>query len=178
VRKARLAQQTTQTQLSQKSGVARATIQKFERGEPARDISPARIEAALGWVPGSSRDILNGQAESPIAVESLKDDVVAARIPDGEMEQAASSAVLAVADNMTAAEIREVSRRVVEELKARGLTWGERPRVPPVGSPGGPAWGPQHAPAPATAPDACTTKPPPARPEGQTGGTSAQLTRA
>ncbi|WP_178391143.1 hypothetical protein [Streptomyces uncialis] len=54
-------------------------------------------------------------------MEKTSDGWVEARIPDGEMEQAISYAVLAVADDMTAAEIRAVSRRAVEELKARGV---------------------------------------------------------
>ena len=44
-----------------------------------------------------------------------------AKIPEAEMDQAIVAALVAVVDTMTASEIRDVSRRAVDELKQRGL---------------------------------------------------------
>lgn len=103
------------------------TYSKVEEGEPARATTYARIEPVLGWASGSCLDILGGAsaatlteaspsgkaALSPVRPEDLAADV-------GDVVQ---DAAVAISDSLTAAEIRALKRRVVEELLTR---WNER----------------------------------------------------
>jgi DNA-binding XRE family transcriptional regulator len=101
-------------------GVSINTYHRLETGGQIRDVTYAKVETVLGWAPGSCRDILNG-APGPVLVEHAVDGVAYAKVPAEDLRQAVTNAVVAVADNLTAAEIREVSRRTMEELKRRGL---------------------------------------------------------
>ncbi|MFK0045493.1 helix-turn-helix domain-containing protein [Streptomyces sp. NPDC090741] len=110
----------TQHELADRAGVSRATIQKIERAEPMRSTTLMKIEPALGWAPGSCASMLDG-AEGPLAIEGSEGDVSFVRIPEGELGETVTSAIVAVADSMTAAEIRDLSSRLTDELKRRGV---------------------------------------------------------
>lgn len=119
VRDAREARGGTQAWLSSEADVSRATIQKLERGEPVRPGTLSKVEKVIKWAPGSSRGILDGAA-SPIEMKGTRTTGGLAKIPDGELDQAITNAMVATVDNMTAAEIREVARKAVEELRRLG----------------------------------------------------------
>lgn len=102
------------------AGLSKDTWKRVERAEPVRDITYSKIEDVLGWTQGSIAEILGGG--SPTLIEPAGGDgITFARIPEEDIGQAVTGAMVAVADNLTAAEIREVSRLAVEELKRRGL---------------------------------------------------------
>ncbi|MEV6854757.1 helix-turn-helix transcriptional regulator [Streptomyces microflavus] len=105
---------------AEKAGMSKDTWRRVEEGSRVRDTSYAKIDSVLGWAPGSALSILDG-AEA-IRVEPLGvGDLAAARIPESELERAITGAMVVVVDNMTAAEIREVARRAVEDLKDHGI---------------------------------------------------------
>ncbi|MEU0354931.1 helix-turn-helix transcriptional regulator [Streptomyces cyaneofuscatus] len=121
VREARVRQGMTQTQLAEVAGVSRATLQNLERGGKLRSLNLVKIESVLGWAPGSVQALLEGGAPSPI--EKMPEVVGAssAALSEEELAQAVTSAMVATVDTVTAAEIREVARRMVEDLKQRGI---------------------------------------------------------
>ncbi|MBL3664437.1 hypothetical protein JL475_00055 [Streptomyces sp. M2CJ-2] len=108
------------------AGIEVNTYSKVEEGKPVRSTTYTKIEPILGWAGGSCLDILSGATDatltegtsgpaviSPIRAEDLASDV----------GNAVQDAAVAVSDSMTAAEIRELKRRVVDELLER---WGQR----------------------------------------------------
>lgn len=104
-----------------RAGMSKDTWRRIEEGAQVRETSYAKIDPALGWASGSCRGVLEG-AGDPIEVNSISaNGGVIVRIPDAELGKAITGAMVAVADTMTAAEIREVSRKVVDELKQRGI---------------------------------------------------------
>lgn len=122
IRQARQAAGMTQVDLANKAGIAEGSVQNLESGRTRNRIpqSLAKVEAALGWAVGSGVSILRGAA-GPVTVEPIGGGQMIARIPAGEAEGAVKDALLAVADNLTAREIRELSAAIVEELKGRGI---------------------------------------------------------
>lgn len=122
VRQAREAAGMTQVDLADKAGIAEGSVQNLEAGRTRNRIpqSLAKVEAALGWAAGSGVAILDGAA-GPVTMESIGGGRAIARIPTEEAEGAVKDALLAVADNLTAREIRELSTAIIEELKGRGL---------------------------------------------------------
>ena len=99
------------------------TYMKIEDGKPLRETTYRRIEAVLGWAAGSCRAILDGAA-SPVQTVDGPSDTGITHIPEEDLGQAFTSALVAVSETLTAPEIREISRKVVEELKRRGLLTG------------------------------------------------------
>ncbi|MFD8919426.1 helix-turn-helix transcriptional regulator [Streptomyces sp. NPDC059569] len=120
VKEARTRRGMTQNQLSDAAGVSRATLQNLERGGHIRQLNLAKIETLLGWAQGSGQAILDG-ASGPIEAVPLGSGTAITSIPEGDLLQAIVGAMVAVADTMTASEIREVARAAVEELRRRGL---------------------------------------------------------
>jgi transcriptional regulator with XRE-family HTH domain len=105
------------------------TYSKVEEGKPVRPVTYGKIEPVIGWARGSCLDVLQGAdptvieaqragaAVSPVRQSDLADDVAAA----------VQDAAVSVSDSLTSAEIRELKRRVVEELAKRGrLTKNDR----------------------------------------------------
>lgn len=106
------------------AGITITTYNKIEDGISVRDTSYGKIEKVLQWAPGACLDILNGAAGptlvddadvkgafiSPVAAGDLTDDVASA----------VQDAAIAVSDDLTAAQIRELKERVVAELRKRG----------------------------------------------------------
>ncbi|MCX4605451.1 helix-turn-helix domain-containing protein [Streptomyces anulatus] len=101
------------------AGMSKDTWRRVEEGAQVRETSYAKIDAALGWASGSCMGVLDGAA-SPIEMKGTRSKGGLAKIPDGELDQAITNAMVATVDNMTAAEIREVARRAVEELRRLG----------------------------------------------------------
>jgi hypothetical protein len=109
---------------AQAAEASKGTFQRVERGMAIRESSYARIDAALQWAPGSCRSVLEGGEPvlvreagesgvqiSPISVEAI----------DGQARDVVQLALIATAKGTTAEEIREISERVVRDLRERGL---------------------------------------------------------
>lgn len=109
---------------AQAIGISKDTWQRVEDGKPVREMNYAKIDPALGWAVGSCTAILDG-GEPVVAEESKeKPGAILARAPKRDLDeatlvQAVQSASIAVTD-MTAAEIRKLSARIVKDLKESG----------------------------------------------------------
>ncbi len=102
------------------------TYSQVEAGKSVRAVTYGKIEPVIGWAQGSCLDVLDGAeptvvepgpagaAVSPVRPGDLADDVAAA----------VQEAAISVSDSLTSAEIRELKRRVVEELVKRGRLTG------------------------------------------------------
>lgn len=111
-------------------GISKHTWKRVEEGQPIRDVLYTKIDAALGWAPGSC--ILVAEGGDPIPSEP-SDDLEGARIstvveplgPDAgeEVKRAVQVASLGTT-NLSADEIRALSDRVVEDLRKRGIIPG------------------------------------------------------
>jgi len=99
------------------------TYSKIEEGRPVRPTTYGRVEAVIGWAAGSCLDILSG-ATSATVIERRGTGAVVSDIDASDLANdvaaAVQNAAVSVSDSLTAAEIREIKRRVVEELIARG----------------------------------------------------------
>jgi transcriptional regulator with XRE-family HTH domain len=113
IRRAREQQALTQEALAEKAQVSRMTLHSLESGVERKRIpaSLSKVEAALDWPPGHAVDVLHGQA---IRFMSGTDREEAIR-------EAVHRAALAVGDGLTSSEIKEISRRALEIMKARGV---------------------------------------------------------
>lgn len=101
--------------LAAKAGVSRMTVHTLERGE-ARTRMPAalpKIEAALEWPTGKAFAILQGRELESVSVHRI--DLPA------ELSRSIEHAAIATTDNVTSAEIKELARRVIEDLRSRGI---------------------------------------------------------
>lgn len=103
------------------------TYSKVEEGKSVRPVTYGKIEPVINWAKGSCLDILRGAA-GPTVIEPGPAGTVFSPIQSGDLADdvaaAVQDAVVAVSDTLTAAEIRELKRRVVEELVKRGRISG------------------------------------------------------
>jgi len=110
---------------AKRAGISKDTWHRVEKAEPVRDMNYAKIDAALKWAAGSCIAVLEGREPVPVEPSAVAPGTVIAAIPserrEGEVRESVERSFLAVADDMTAAQIRELSDRVVEDLKKRGL---------------------------------------------------------
>jgi len=98
------------------AGISKDTWKRVEAGQKVWDRSFAGIEMALQWKPGTCREILDGL--DPITtglIQVSRADAV------GEARDAVQLALIATTKGTTAEEIREMSERVVQELRERGI---------------------------------------------------------
>jgi transcriptional regulator with XRE-family HTH domain len=122
IKTAREAAGMTQRDLAEKAGIAVGSVQNLESGQ-ARARMPqslAKIEKALSWAGGSGVAILDG-ASGPVLISNEGDGHYIAKIPLDELSDAITSSAIAVTDNLTAREIRELSKAIIDELNGRGL---------------------------------------------------------
>lgn len=99
------------------------TYSKVEDGKPVRLTTYARIEPILGWAHGSCSDILDG-APAATVVEKRPGGAVVSDVQAGDLAadiaNAVQNAAVSVSDSLTAGEIREMKRRVLDELMRQG----------------------------------------------------------
>lgn len=99
------------------------TYSKVEEGKSVRPVTYGKIEPVIGWARGSSLEILQG-APNATLVEPGPAGIAISPIQEGDLAADVAAAVqdaaVSVSDTLTAAEIRELKRRVVEELEKRG----------------------------------------------------------
>jgi hypothetical protein len=108
-------------------GLSNRTWQRVEKGLEIRETNYVKIDGLLKWAPGSSLSVLEGG--EPVLVSDMADadaaSVQKSPIPqeviDEEARGVVQLALLATTKGTTADEIREMSERVVRDLRERGL---------------------------------------------------------
>lgn len=104
-------------------GISKDTWKRVEAGQRVWDRSYAGIDTALQWASGSCLRILDGK--DPVTSEPLSDDMQVTEVPKGELERlvghAVQHAALATRGSLTADEILDLNRRVLEELREQGV---------------------------------------------------------
>ncbi|KOU17067.1 hypothetical protein [Streptomyces sp. WM6349] len=108
------------------AGISKDTWKRVEAGLKVRDTSYAAIDRALQWAAGGCAAVLaGGDAITSEPLEGGGEVVQISRIPKKELERvfgdAVQSAALATKGDLTGAEILELNRRVMEELRSRGI---------------------------------------------------------
>lgn len=109
------------------AGVSKGTWQRVEKGQPIRETNYQKIDGLLQWAPGSSLRVLEGG--DPVSVSDMADAGAASvqksplpqEVIDEEARDVVQLALIATAKGTTAEEIREISERVVRDLRERGL---------------------------------------------------------
>jgi hypothetical protein len=108
-------------------GLSNRTWQRVEKGLEIRETNYVKIDGLLKWAPGSSRAILEGGEPIPVAAMTDPDAAGVQKSPmpreviDEEARGVVQLALVATAKGTTAEEIREMSERVVRDLRERGL---------------------------------------------------------
>lgn len=104
-------------------GISKDTWKRVEAGQRVWDRTYGGVETALQWAAGSCQRILSG--EDPITSEPIAEDVRVSEVPKSELERAVGDAVktaaIATKGSLTGDEILELNRRVLEELRQRGV---------------------------------------------------------
>lgn len=105
------------------------TYMKLEDAKPVRDLTYGKVETVLQWASGSCQEVLRGG--DPTVAERMTDSVVTSPVTNDDLEgdvgQAVTNAAIAVADGMSAADIRKLKQHVIDDLRRRG-------RLPNVGN--------------------------------------------
>lgn len=102
------------------------TYDKVEGGKPVRLLTYEKIETVLRWARGSCDDILNGASAATLVEGTPSGAVISPVRPEDLAEDvgdAVQDAVIAVSDDLTAAQIRQLKQQVVDEVLAR---WKKR----------------------------------------------------
>lgn len=107
-------------------GLSKHTWQRVEKGEPIRETNYVKIDGLLKWAPGSCLRILEGG--EPVPADDMKEpgaaDVRKSPLPpevlDAEARDVVQLALIATAQGTSAEEIREMSERVVRDLRRQG----------------------------------------------------------
>lgn len=108
------------------AGVSKDTWQRVEEGVPVRDVSYAKMDPALGWAVGSCMLIAEGGEPVPVsqheadgsAFESVS--LPPSLLPE-DVRGVVTDAAMATTPGLTVREIQELSDKVVEELRRRGI---------------------------------------------------------
>ncbi|WP_055693736.1 hypothetical protein [Streptomyces prasinopilosus] len=108
------------------AGMQVNTYSKVEEAESVRSTTYTRIEPILGWASGSCFDILAGATQATLLEGAVEQAAVSPVCPEDLAEDVGAvvqDAAVAISDTLTAAEIRELKRRVVSEVLER---WEKR----------------------------------------------------
>lgn len=110
------------TAVAEIAGLSKDTYKKVEAGRPIRDASYIKLDSALRFAPGSCRAVLEG-ADAVATISAGEAGRVHALTvaPETAARDAIASAAIATTGNLTAAEIRALSERILEELRDRGV---------------------------------------------------------
>ena len=107
------------------AGISKDTWKRVEAGLKVRDTTYTAIDRALQWAQGGCEAILEGDEAVPTELVAGGQGAKVSRIPKRELERvvgdAVQSAALATKGDLTGAEILELNRRVLEELRERGI---------------------------------------------------------
>jgi transcriptional regulator with XRE-family HTH domain len=108
------------------AGIEVNTYSKIEDAKPVRATTYTKIEPILGWANGSCLDILGGATQATLLEESVDRAAVSPVTAEDLAEDVGAvvqDAAVSISDTLTAAEIRELKRRVVSEVLER---WEKR----------------------------------------------------
>lgn len=109
------------------AGVSKGTWQRVEKGQAIRETNYVKIDGLLRWAPGSSLRVLEGGDPVPVGdmadadAASVQKSTFPPEVIDEEARDVVQLALIATAKGTTAEEIREMSERVVRDLRERGL---------------------------------------------------------
>ncbi|WP_051844061.1 hypothetical protein [Streptomyces sp. NRRL S-813] len=109
------------------AGVSKGTWQRVEKGQPIRETNYVKIDGLLQWAPGSSLRVLEGGEPVPVAdmtdaeAAGIQKSPLPREAVDEEARDVVKLALIATAKGTTVEEIREMSERVVRDLRERGL---------------------------------------------------------
>lgn len=108
-------------------GLSNRTWQRVEKGLEIRETNYVKIDGLMRWAPGSSLRVLEGGDPTPIdemqdpAAGGTQKAAVPREVLDQEARDVVQLALIATAKGTSAEEIREMSERVVRDLRERGL---------------------------------------------------------
>lgn len=106
-------------------GVSKGTWRRVEKGLPIRDTNYQKIDSLLEWAVGSCIGVLDGGEPVPVDGVGAAPDVQKSPLPPEVLErerlETVQLALIATAKGTPAEEIREMSERVVRDLRERGL---------------------------------------------------------
>lgn len=106
-------------------GLSNRTWQRVEKGLPIRETNYVKIDRLLHWAPGSCLLVLEGGEPVPTeeaeSAPGVQKSVLPPDVLDAEAMSVVQLALLATAKGTTAEEIREISERVVQDLRKHGL---------------------------------------------------------
>lgn len=111
---------------AQAAGTSKGTWQRVEKGLPIRETNYKKIDGLLEWAPGSCLGVLEGN--EPVPADGMKEPAAAGvqksplppEVIDEEARGVVQLALIATTKGTTAEEIREMSERVVRDLRERG----------------------------------------------------------
>jgi hypothetical protein len=106
------------------AGTSKGTWQRVEKGQAIRVTNYAKIDALLGWAPGSCIAVLEGREPIPSRPAENADADISERPVrdlDKEARNVIQLAMIATTKGLTAEEIRELSDRAVHDLKEAGI---------------------------------------------------------
>lgn len=125
VKERRLALRLALLKAAKQAELAKDTWRHVEDGRRARDVTYAAMEPVLGWAAGSCRSILAGGTPTLAAPSATDPSVILAEVPEGDLaktvRRVVESATIATTDDLTAEKIRNLSARVVEDLRREGV---------------------------------------------------------
>ncbi|MFI8191452.1 hypothetical protein ACIF8T_21955 [Streptomyces sp. NPDC085946] len=106
-------------------GLSNRTWQRVEKGLEIRETNYVKIDGLLQWAPGSCLKVLDGGDPVPIGDVAGAPDVQKSPMPrdalDAKARDVVQLALIATAKGTSAEEIREMSERVVRDLRERGI---------------------------------------------------------
>ncbi|MEU3613468.1 hypothetical protein ABZ725_14290 [Streptomyces sp. NPDC006872] len=106
-------------------GLSNRTWQRVEKGLEIRETNYVKIDGLLQWAPGSCISILEGGEPVPVqevaGAPGIQKSPVPPEVVDGQARDVVQLALIATAKGTTVEEIREMSERVVRDLRERGL---------------------------------------------------------
>lgn len=106
-------------------GISKHTWQRVEQALPIRETNYVKIDGLLKWAPGSCIRVIAGGAPVPVDEVAGTPGVQKSPMPrdviDREARDVIQLALIATAEGTTAEQIREISDRVVQDLRERGL---------------------------------------------------------
>lgn len=102
--------------------ISKGTWRRVEQGLEIRETNYVKVDRLMQWAPGSCIRVLEGG--EPVPVEDrggVQVSPMPAEAVEGQARDVVQLALIATAKGTTAEEIREMSERVVRDLRERGL---------------------------------------------------------
>ncbi|MFC8272317.1 hypothetical protein ACFUJR_07195 [Streptomyces sp. NPDC057271] len=106
-------------------GTSKKTWQRIEKGLPIRAMNYVKVDGLLEWAPGSLVAIGEGKEPIPVKPSESTPGVTISEIPpeliDEEVRDVVKLAAIATTEGLTVEQVRELSDRVVRDLRKNGL---------------------------------------------------------